>query len=370
MNRYLHFLLIGLLPLLNGCSKPSEVEDLEQVLIVQSYLVPGQETEVKLRQTLPPERYYDGLEDTVSRATVEIAVNDENFVLSEEPNGSGIYRLAADIMPVVSGETYHLKVTHEGSQVRASTTVPFKAEVTEVTADTIIYFQRYGNLFGDLIHPGEFHWTRSETAAGYIIIVEAVEVRSLGDWALPLTGDLDTLIVRRQRLEGEVSEDSLKVLDRQIGELRSFFEENASLVRDDGDTVRWLRDRDQEDWDEIDTKDWSEGKKWREKMDELFFGRVVDFWVPADTLRSDFWWLGVRFEGEYKLTLQAADQNYFDYYTTAFNGQSGNDGDKGPVFHVDGGLGVFGSYAEESFRIIALRGEKSGSLKIATIKRE
>lgn len=371
MKRNFIYLICGLAALATGCgSSPSEVEDADQVLIVQAYLVPGQDAELKLKQTLPPEVYYDGLEELVSDARVEIAVDGERFMLSEDREEQGIYRIGADVMPVVSGKTYQLTVTQGERQLRASTLVPQLAEVTEVSADTIVYLQQFANLFGELIHPGEFFWNKSENAAGYIVIVEALGVHSLGDWALPLTADLDTLIARRERLEGEVSGDSLEALGREIDQLRSFFEENVSLKGEDGEDLRWLRDRDQEDWDKIDLKEnWSEGKKWREKMDELFYGRVVDFWVPADTLRSDYWWLGVRFEGEYRLRLQAADQNYSDYYVTSFNGQSGSDGDKGPVFHVDGGLGVFGSYAEDSFRIYARRGEEGRSLKVV-VQRE
>jgi hypothetical protein len=371
MKRNFIYLICGLLALATGCgSSPSEVEDADQVLIVQAYLVPGQDTELKLKQTLPPELYYDGLEELVSDVRVEIAVDGERFVLSEDPGERGVYRIGADAMPVVSGKTYQLTVTQGERQLRASTLVPQRAEVTHVSADTIVYLQQFANLYGELIHPGEFFWNKSENAAAYIIIVEAVEVHSLGEWALPLTADLDTLIARREQLERAVSGDSLESLDREIDQLRNFFAENVSLTGGDGEDLRWLRDRDQEDWDKIDLKEnWSEGKKWREKMDELFFGRVVDFWMPADTLRSDFWWLGVRFEGEYRLRLQAADQNYSDYYVTSFNGQSGSDGDKGPVFHVDGGLGVFGSYAEDSFRMYARRGEEVGSMKVV-VQRE
>ena len=369
-TRYFFALASVVLALYWGCSNPSEVEEPEQVIIVQAFLVPGQDTAVKLRQTLPPERYYDGLEDTLFHATVEISTGGETFVLSEDPSERGTYLIAHDIMPVVSGQTYQLRVTSGDGQVRAATEVPFVAEVTEFSADTIIYYQYYGSLFGDLGHPGEWRWNRSENAAGYVIIVEAVDVRSLGNWALPLTADLDTLIVRRERLEGQVSQDSLESLDRQIEALRGFFEGNVSLVDSHGDTLRWLRDRDQEDWDEIDLKEkWSEGKKWRERMDDLYWGRVVDYWVPADTLRADYWWLGVRFEGEYRVTVQAADRNYVDYYTTSFNGQSGADGDRGPLFHVDGGMGVFGSYAADSFRIQAVRGEDGLGLKL-TVQRE
>ena len=340
-----------------GCSKPSEIEDPEQFIIVQAFLTPGEEARIQLRQTLPPEQYYEGLEDTLRGARVVVSTDTESIVLDEDLSSPGTYFASQDLLPVTEGKTYRLEVTAGDRLARAETTVPVRAEVTEIRGDTITYFQRYGDLFGELNHPGEFWWTKSPNAAGYVIIVEAVDIKSLPVAAEPLTADLDTLIARRERLEGVVSADSLEALDREIADLRGFFEESISLVTDDGDTSRWLRDRQQKDWDKLAQKDWSEGKLWRERRGDLFGNRVIDYWVPADSTRSDFWWLGVRFEGEYQVTLQSADQNYFDYYSTVFNGNSGADADEGPIFHVDGGTGVFGSYSKESFRVIARRGD-------------
>ena len=351
-----------------GCSNPAEIEDPEQILVVQALLQPGVDTEVLLMQTLPPERYYESLIDSLRSARVEIAVDGQTFSLSEDPQRPGIYRIDAATMPVEEGKTYELTATLDQRQLRARTTVPVKAEVTEVSADTIVYFQSYANLFGELDHPGEFHWTQSPNAAGYVIIIEAVEVRTLPASSEPLTAELDTLLDRRERLAGQVGDDSLAPLDRQIQELNDFFAAHISLTRNDGSAIRYLRDREQESWQKIDGKDWTEGKKWRERRDDLFNDRFVDYWVPSDTLRTDYWWLGVRFEGEYKIQLQSVDQNYFDYFTTRFNGDSGNDGDSGPVFHAEGGTGLFGSYTEDSFRVIARRGEEQHSFKITSQK--
>ncbi len=359
--------LLLLCAICSACSKPNEVENPDQTVVVEAYLTPGRDPLVKLRNTLPPEQFFEGLEDTLTEAEVRILVDDQTFVLSEMPTGSGLYSISASTLAVESGKTYTLEVDSPDSrQVRARTTVPFTAEVTAVVGDTITYQQSFSEGFGSLQHPGEFFWNKSENAAGYVIIVEAVEVRSLPISAEPLTADLDTLVALREQLEGEASADSLAALDRQIEELRRFFEENISLVRASGDTIRWLRDRQQEDWDDIEGKDWTEGKKWRDRRGQLFSQRKIDYWVPVDTLRSDFWWLGVRFEGEYQVRLQSVDQNYFDYFSTFFNGESGSDGDNGPVFHVDGGLGVFGSYAEDSFRVLTRRSENGLTMKIAT----
>ena len=350
-----------------GCSNPTEVENPEQTIIVTGYLSPGADTEVTLRQTLPPELYYDGLEDTLHNASVQISTRGETFALTPAAADPGLFHIAHETMAIVEGQTYELLVAQGGRQVRARTTVPFKSMVTTINTRTgdgesIVYNQSFGDLFGNLVHPGEFFWTPSANAAGYVVIVEAVEVGGLppGE-TIPLTGDLDRLIAWREEVEGQVADDSLASLDREIEVLRAYFRDHLALVDGRGEPIRWLRDRQQEAWEEIETEEeWSEGKKWRERIDNLFFARKIDYWIPADSTRSDFWWLGVRFEGEYRVRLQAADLNYFDYFTTAFNGQSGADGDKGPVFHVEGGTGVFGSYVEDSFRLLARRDDNLG----------
>ena len=340
-----------------GCSSPLEVENPEQILLVQAFLTPGEDVAVRLYRTIPSRQYYEGLEDPVSGARVVVSTAAATIVLGEDTESPGLYTASAQLLPIAEGETYNLEVTHEDRTARAQTTVPTRARITSVIGDTITYFQRFGDLFGELSHPGEFSWARSPDAAGYIVIVEALDVSSLPVTADPLTAQLDTLIARRDRLEAEVSSDSLQVLERQIEDLRGYFDDNISLVNAFGDTTRFLRQREQDDWEEHLTEDWTEGKLWRERREELYYSRVIDYWIPADSTRGDFWWLGVRFEGEYQVTLQSVDENYFDYFTTLFNGNSGADADFGPIFHVDGGTGVFGSYSQESFRVHARRGD-------------
>jgi hypothetical protein len=338
-----------------ACSNPSRVEDRPQTLFVISFLTPGEDPTVRLLETVPPEAYFDGREAPVIGADVVLETSTTSLSLGEVVGQPGTYRIGHDALPVVAGETYQLTASHSGRQLRAQTTVPLPATVTRVEGDTITYQQRFADSFGELLHPGQFFWERSADAAGYVIIVEAEWVSTLNQGADTLTADLDTLIARRHRLEGVVSDDSLQVLDRQIEGLLAFFADNVSLTGDDGRTARWLRDREAEDWLEIEEDADSPGELWRDRRDELYWGRVIDYWIPADTLRSDYWWWGVRFTGDYRITLHAADTNYFDYYTTAFNGFSGADGDRGPIFHTEGGLGVFGSYSADSFTIFARR---------------
>lgn len=350
--RWLPWLLVPLA----ACSTPNEVDDPPQTLYVQAFLSPGTDPEVRLRELIAPDRYYAGYTAAVSGADVVLATDDRTAALAQRAGEPGTYWVSHDAMPVVSGRTYRLTATAGDRQLTARTTVPFPARITRIVGDTITYLQEYADSFGELLHPGEFYWDRSPNAAGYVILVEAEWVSTLDPGADTLTADLDTLIARRERLEGAVSADSLEVLDRQIEGLVDFFARNVSLVGADGRTAQWLRQRESEDWVDLDEDTTNTaGETWRKKRDELYWSRVIDYWIPVDTLRSDFWWWGVRFTGDYRVALQAADTNYFDYYSTAFNGQSGADGDNGPIFHVEGGLGVFGSYAAQEFPVFSQR---------------
>jgi hypothetical protein len=354
------------LALATGCSSPSEVQVTEQELVAVGFLVPGRDTEVRVRRTVVPERYSEGLEDSLAGATVEIEHDGRTYALAEDREEPGTYRIDATDLPVVSGETYRLRVESEGRELRAATTVPGPLRITEVSEDTIVYHQEYGDLYGELVHPGQFRWSASDGAAGYVVIVDDPEIRTLDETSLPLTGDLDALIRQRLELANQVSADSLAALDRRIEALRRYLAENVSLVRAPGDTIHWLRDREQKEWDELEGKEnWSEGHIWRERLDRLFWSSRVDYFVPVDSLRSDYWWVGVRFEGECRVRVQAADRSYLDYYATAQNGMSGNDGDKGPIFHGEGGYGVFGSYTEDAFQIIARRSDDGVGLKVS-----
>lgn len=345
--------VLAAVSLIAGCSTPSEVEDRPQRLYVISYLTPGSDPTVRLLQTVPPERFYDGYEEPVSDADVVVRNNDDSVTLTEQD--PGVYTISHDVLPVVEGDTYHLTATHGERQLTARTTVPFRAPVTRVEGDTLSYLQDFSDLFGNLLHPGQFFWERSANAAGYVIIVEAEWVSTLPESADTLTAQLDTLIATRDRLAGTADPEQLQVLDRQIEGLVDYFERNVSLQGADGRTAVWLRDRQQEDWDEQIEEADSAGELWRNQREDLYWNRVIDYWMPADSLRSDFWWWGVRFTGDYRITLQAADSSYFDYYTTAFNGASGADGDAGPIFRTEGGLGVFGSYVADSFTVFARR---------------
>jgi hypothetical protein len=78
------------------------------------------------------------------------------------------------------------------------------------------------------------------------------------------------------------------------------------------------------------------------------------FEAPDGNMRLP--WLAIYFTGRYKIKIHALDQNWFDLVrsTPEFMGGGpgfgGNAGDnfESPIFHVDGGIGLFGSAAVDS----------------------
>jgi hypothetical protein len=74
-------------------------------------------------------------------------------------------------------------------------------------------------------------------------------------------------------------------------------------------------------------------------------------------------WLAVYFEGRYKLKIYALDDNWYDLVRSVpelgqggggFGGNAG-DGFERPIFHVDGGIGLFGSASVDSVGIRVLQ---------------
>jgi hypothetical protein len=67
-------------------------------------------------------------------------------------------------------------------------------------------------------------------------------------------------------------------------------------------------------------------------------------------------WLAIYYAGRYRLRVVALDRNWYDIVRSdpaiggggfGFGGEAG-DGSTRPIFHVDGGIGVFGSVSSDS----------------------
>ena len=71
-------------------------------------------------------------------------------------------------------------------------------------------------------------------------------------------------------------------------------------------------------------------------------------------------WFAIFYEGKYVLTIWTMDTNWFDLARTdpglsgggfGFGGQAGDDFER-PIFHVEGGIGLFGSGAVDSVGVV------------------
>ena len=83
------------------------------------------------------------------------------------------------------------------------------------------------------------------------------------------------------------------------------------------------------------------------------------FVSPNGTLRLP--WFAIVFAGRHTLRIFAVDENWFDFIRTSpeFGGEGGFGGNAGdnfkfPQFHVDGGIGVFGSASVDSLGFVVL----------------
>lgn len=72
-------------------------------------------------------------------------------------------------------------------------------------------------------------------------------------------------------------------------------------------------------------------------------------------------WFAIYWAGRYRITIHAIDRNWYDYIRSIPQGESGfgvggNAGDnfERPIFHVDGGIGLFGSGAADSVGFVIL----------------
>ena len=73
-------------------------------------------------------------------------------------------------------------------------------------------------------------------------------------------------------------------------------------------------------------------------------------------------WVAVYFQGRYQVKVFAVDTNWYDFIRSdpqsagggpGFGGNAGDSFER-PIFHVDGGIGLFGSAAVDSigFRVL------------------
>ena len=300
---HIFLLLLVLLPHLS-CSAPGPLaadrapgdlfgpsEDnlivVDAILIVDEPLPP-----VLLRHTAAPGVPYMAASTALAGASVTIHTDDAVFEYRSDPEASGRYlppRAAALVEP---GRTYELRVeTSDGAVVRAMTQTPERMLIGE-----LVLLDREGN---ELRHLKLFSEIGNQ-------VYEAAENQL--EWT-------KGVLQARFRHDGAAASYQIAV---------SNLEHFSPLLFDN-------------DW--IDEDDVERG----ETSPPLGLEDGA-LYLP---------WDGIFFAGRYKVKLYAVDENWFDLVRTDNVNADRSSGEAGqafqrPLFHVENGIGLFGSAAVDS----------------------
>lgn len=268
------------------------------VLVVDAVLVAGRELpEIRLTRTLAPDAVWNPFIAGVEGAIVEITCEDGaiwRFVGA--PGRPGVYQPPGSAPVVESATRYDLSVELGEERLTASTLVPEP-------------FERVDYLLLDL--SGN---TVLDTLATYAEAGDSVYSRASN--RLPYDSGL--FEARFPRPDAAGFQVVLRSLDPGSDFVidPDFFEP--------------------EDFEELERINSSPA-----------------FLAERGTLRLP--WFAIFFEGRYRLDLFAVDRNWFDYVRSrpdegggfGFGGNAGEGFDR-PIFHVQGGIGLFGSAVVDS----------------------
>lgn len=176
MNALYKFLLLSLFVfvLLQACQPDNTLIASQGTPVLIGYLYGGQPVD-SIRISLS--NAYDGNDSTLQTLDdLDVHVSDGTDSHLLEPIGNGYYRLPSLI--VKHGHTYELSFEYEGSQVSASTYVPFQREASISTNS--IYFAQIGASGGGFgggignTDPIEVSWDNPESEY-YFVVVQNLE---------------------------------------------------------------------------------------------------------------------------------------------------------------------------------------------------
>lgn len=285
-----------------GCSTDRSLNDVVSaqdvnVLVVDANLIVGQPLpSVHLRRTLPPTEPYDPPRAAVAGAEVFVTADsipgDTQLTATLLPVSAGVY--AANPAPVVRPNwNYHLRVVASDGRV--------------VTADTHT--------------PDRFHvnaWLKLD--GNTLAVIDTLA--TFADVAVPDSLYRRNTIVYQDGLL-EARFDRVHAAAYQVG-LKSLDPDSPLVIDAD-----FLSDEDI-------------ANLTRDPVSPPFDANNGNVRLP---------WFAIFFEGRYHIRILAVDQNWYDLIRSspAFGGNTGgfggNAGDQfeRPIFHVRGGIGLFGS---------------------------
>lgn len=296
---------------LAGCSteegtntpfSPTDVGTLvvDAVLIVDDRIPP-----LFVGQTLPPDAVFSEADAAVSGATVMIRQGDRVTEYMEDPGRRGRYLPVADTSRVAPETRYELTVeAPDGRRATAST-----------------------------LTPGRF---------------------AVNTWVLL---DEESLALRQTlRSFDEVGDDVFAAAENQITYLDGLLEARFDRVGNSFYQVAVLNLEDSSDFvidaDFLDEEDY-------ESLEREISSPVLE--ASSNFVRLP--WFAIYFAGRHKIKVFAIDENWYDIVRSSpaligdggggFGGNAGDSFDR-PFFHVDGGIGLFGSGAVDSIGMVIL----------------
>lgn len=269
------------------------------VLVIDAVLVAGEDLpEIRLTRTLAPDAGWNPFVAGVEGARVEVMREDgTTWRFNAVPGRPGIYQPPAAAPAIEAATRYDLEVVVGGEErLRASTLVPPRFERVDY-----LLLDRSGN-------------TVLDTLATYAEAGDSVYTRASN--RLPYDSGLFEARFPRPMAAG------FQVVLRSL-------DPNSDFVIDP---------------DFFEPEDFEELER---------INSSPAFLAGEGTLRLP--WFAIFFEGRYRLDLFAVDRNWFDYVRSrpdegggfGFGGNAGEGFDR-PIFHVEGGIGLFGSAVVDS----------------------
>ncbi len=294
-------LILALGAMVAGCSgkrDPSEVLGVSEAgtIVVDAALMVGEPMpEIRLSRTTDPDRPYSVRGSAISGAAVEVRGAGRIIRYRELPSEPGFY-FADSFHPVNPETVYELRVvTQEGEVVTAQTLTPPLLEV-----------DRWVLLENDGVTVRKVLKTFEETGGN------------------PWVDPLNNLIHGDGLFEAQFTRPDVPGFQVAIHSL----DEDSEFVID----VSFL---DEDDLDSFKRKSTSP---------------ILE--SDDGTLRLP--WLAIAFKGRYRLQVFAVDENWYDLVRSfpelnggggfGFGGNTGDNFEK-PFFHIEGGIGLFGSGA-------------------------
>jgi len=296
-------LAVALTLLLAGCSterSPDEFyapTDVGTLVVQGTLLVDRSMPEIRLSRTVAPDQVFDPATAAVRGADVSIVRGDGAIIrYTEDAIRWGNY-LPVGAPPVMAETSYRLEVrTDEGEELSAVTVTPPRFRVSEwvlldeVTLEVIGRFKTFDEA-GDAIYDAP-----------------------------------ENQVVYQQGLL-EARFDSTGGAAFQIGLFS--LDPNSALVID----ADFLSDEDLAD------------------LDRQNSSPAIS--APDRIIRLP--WFAIFFAGRYKIRINAVDENWYDLIRSSPElggsvgfGSNAGDGFERPIFHVEGGIGLFGSAAVDS----------------------